>query len=166
MYKKIFNILNQSLLKIGKLASYLSFFLIFLVFFSVILRYLFSIGFTWLQDLYIWVHAAVILLGITFTLKEEGHVRIDLLYKKFSLKTKKIINFCGNIFFTLPIAYFITTKSYDYFIRSYLQNESSRESGGLPAIYILKFLIFVLGLNLLIHVMIEFLNFFKIKKRK
>ena len=85
------NLLIKRLEKItnffGKLSSFLIILLIALVSFSVILRYLFAIGFTWLQDLYIWIHACFILLGIGFTLNKDQHVRIDIIYR--NLKTQK-----------------------------------------------------------------------------
>ena len=43
--------------KVGFISSFLILLLIILVAVSVILRYIFSIGFIWLQDLYIWIHA-------------------------------------------------------------------------------------------------------------
>ena len=84
----ILNITNKFTQTCGNLASYFFLILISLVTISVLLRYLFSIGFTWLQDLYIWIHAIVILLGISYTLKEDGHVRIENIYRKFIKKKK------------------------------------------------------------------------------
>ena len=74
----------------GKMSSIFILILITLVSLSVILRYIFSIGFTWLQDLYIWTHACFILFGIAYTLNKDGHVRIDILYRNFNeIKKKK-----------------------------------------------------------------------------
>ena len=83
---KILNIFSE---KIGRISSLLVLFLILLVSVSVILRYIFSIGFIWIQDLYIWIHAIFILLGISYTLKMDNHVRIDLLYRNFNKKKKE-----------------------------------------------------------------------------
>ena len=131
--------------KIGLISSYLILLLILLVSLSVLLRYVLSIGFIWLQDLYIWIHAIFILLGISFTLKKDEHVRIDLLYRTFSKKKKKIVNLIGIIIFGIPLTYLLLVNGFDYFARSYNLNESSKESGGLPFIYILKFFIFFLA---------------------
>lgn len=89
MIKNLVKILNTINEQIGIVSSFLIFFLIILVSLSVVLRYVFSIGFVWLQDLYIWVHAIFILMGITYTLKVDEHVRIDLLYRSFDKKKKK-----------------------------------------------------------------------------
>tara|TARA_B110001452_G_scaffold232331_1_gene209583 strand:- start:854 stop:1363 length:510 start_codon:yes stop_codon:yes gene_type:complete len=148
---------------IGKFSSILICFLILIVTLTVILRYFFSLGYVWLQDLYIWLHASIILLGVSFTLKHNGHVRIDLLYRNASYRYKSLVNLFGYIFLTLPFCVLIISYSYDYFYRSYLLSESSKETGGLPAIYILKFLIFFMGISLIMQVLN---NIYKIVKDK
>ena len=90
----------------GNMASIFILILITLVSLSVILRYIFSIGFTWLQDLYIWTHACFILFGIAYTLNKDGHVRIDILYRNFNEIKKSIVNLIGSIMFGLPFCFF------------------------------------------------------------
>lgn len=145
----------------GNISAVLVLFLILLVSTSVLLRYLFSIGFTWLQDLYIWIHACFILLGIAFTLNKDAHVRIDIFYRNMTRNMKQKINLIGSILFGLPLCYLIITKGYDYFFRSFLINENSKETGGLPNIFILKFFIFFFGVLLLIEIINKINNFFK-----
>ena len=89
MLERLKDILNFIIKESGKIASFLILLLIILVSISVILRYVFSIGFIWLQDLYIWVHAVFILLGLTYTLNKDEHVRIDLFYRSLKIKIKK-----------------------------------------------------------------------------
>tara|TARA_B100000579_G_C22647726_1_gene764598 strand:+ start:388 stop:882 length:495 start_codon:yes stop_codon:yes gene_type:complete len=145
----------------GKLSSILVFLLILLVSLSVLLRYVFSIGFTWLQDLYIWVHACFILLGIGYTLSKDGHVRIDIIYRNLNEKSRKIVNFCGALLFGLPVCYIIIFEGYQYFYRSFLIGENSKETGGLANIYILKFFIFLMGILLLCELINRIYNFLK-----
>lgn len=165
--EKLIKIIEQLLISSGKISIILSLILIILVSMSVIMRYLFSIGFTWLQDLYIWIHASVILMGIAYTSHKNGHVRIDLFYKIMSQKLKDLINTFGTLFFTIPLSIFICSKGYSYFLRSFLQNESSKETGGLPAIYILKFIIFLMGILLLLECVLQlYIKFFNKKRTK
>ena len=89
MIRFLSRVLNIITNQVGLISSFLILLLILLVSTSVILRYIFAIGFIWLQDLYIWVHAIFILLGISYTLKMDEHVRIDLLYRTFTKKKKK-----------------------------------------------------------------------------
>ncbi len=153
---KLFNIIQNKINSLinffGILSSFLIPLLILIISISVIMRYFFSLGFTWLQDLYIWTHSSIILLGIAYTLKYDGHVRIDLLYRNASRNYKKVINLMGSLLFSVPFCLLLITKGYPFFERSFLLNESSKETGGLPAIYIVKFLILVLGISLFIQV--------------
>lgn len=164
MNKNKKNKVDEILDIIGKLSGLLIFVLIFFIFTSVILRYFFSIGFTWLQDLYIWTHAIIILLGISYTLKQNEHVRIDLIYRNSSVKYKKIINLFGLIFFGLPFCYIILDSGLSYFLRSYQLKETSKEIGGLPNLFILKFFIFFMGVSLFFQVLNLILKIFKDKK--
>ena len=161
MMKNLLEVLNKINDKIGFISSFLILFLILLVSLSVILIYVFSVGFFWLQDLYICNHAIFILLGISYSLKVDEHVRIDLLYRSFSNKKKKIVNFLGIIVFGIPLPYLLLINGWDYFLRSFNLNESSKESGGLPNVFILKFFIFFLGFLLFLEVLRQILNFFK-----
>ena len=163
MLERLENILNFIIKKSGRLGSFLILLLIILVSASVILRYVFSIGFIWLQDLYIWVHAIFILLGLAYTLNKDEHVRIDLLYRSFEERKKKKINFFGFYLFLKQISFILIFNGFDYFYRSFLLNESSKETGGLPFIFILKFFILLTGLFLFFELLKQTLNFLRKK---
>ena len=163
MLEQLVKFLNLIIKFSGKYGSILIICLILLVSTSVILRYVFSVGFIWLQDLYIWVHAIFILLGIAFTLNANGHVRIDLLYRSVTENFKKKVNLLGALIFGLPLSFILVFYGFDYFYRSYQLGESSKESGGLPYIFILKFFIFVLGILLFFELFRQILNLIKKK---
>ena len=163
MLKKLGDFLNLVIEKSGKISSLLILLLIILVSISVILRYVFSIGFIWLQDLYIWVHAIFILLGLAYTLNSDEHVRIDLLYRSLDKGIKKKINFYGALIFGLPISFILILNGFEYFYRSFLLNESSKETGGLPFIFILKFFIFFMGILLFSELLRQSINFLRKK---
>ncbi len=163
MLQRLKYILNFIIKESGKIASFLILLLIILVSVSVILRYVFSIGFIWLQDLYIWVHAIFILLGLAYTLNKDEHVRIDLLYRSLKKKIKKKINFFGSLLFGIPVSFILIVNGFDYFYRSFLLNESSKETGGLPFIFILKFFIFLTGIFLFFELLRQTLNFLRKK---
>lgn len=159
--KYILNLCDFFIESIGNFSSMLLPILVVIISVTVILRYFFSIGFVWLQDLYIWIHATLILLGIAYTLKHDGHVRIDLIYRNSSEKYKNFVNILGGIFFAIPLSYVLIFKGFEYFFRSFLLNESSKESGGLPGIFILKFFIFFMGVTLLVQVISQILKILK-----
>ena len=115
MINKILNVLDKIIEVTGKVSSLLIIVLIALISISVFLRYVFSVGFVWLQDLYIWIHSLFILLGIGYTLKKDEHVRIDILYRSLSKRMKRHINIFGYFLFCIPFTFFLNFIGFDYF---------------------------------------------------
>ena len=115
-----------------------AFLMVAVVFAVVVLRYGFSIGFIWMQEVYVWLHSFIFMLGSGFTYLANEHVRIDVFYREASEKYKAWVNLIGNVFLLSPFLYIIWVYSYPFVYRSFLMNEVSREAGGMPALYILK----------------------------
>jgi TRAP-type mannitol/chloroaromatic compound transport system permease small subunit len=91
-----------------------------------------------MQEVYVWLHSFIFMLGSGFTYLANEHVRIDVFYREASEKYKAWVNLIGNIFLLSPFLYIIWVYSYPFVYRSFLMNEVSREAGGMPALYILK----------------------------
>ena len=125
-----------------KYISYLTAFilasLVLLVVFDATSRYLFSAGSTALQELEWHFFDVVILLSIAYTLKNNSHVRVDIFYEKFSLKTKSIINLIAGIFFILPLSFMIVYIGIGFVELSFIQHEASSDPGGLKYRWIVK----------------------------
>jgi TRAP-type mannitol/chloroaromatic compound transport system permease small subunit len=119
-----------------------------LMFSVVVLRYGFNVGWIAMQESVTYLHAAVFLVGAAYTYQQDGHVRVDVFYRQFSERRKAMVNFFGTLFFLLPTSIFITVVSWDYVIESWSNLEGSRESGGLPFLYVLKSFILVFSITL------------------
>jgi len=126
---------------IGKAAATLMILLLLNVFYDVVARYFFKSSSIGLQELEWHLFASMFLLGIAYTLKEEGHVRVDILYEKLSNKNKAWINSLGCVFFLLPFCALIIWYSYDFALESYNLNETSGDPGGLSNRWIIKAMI-------------------------
>ena len=81
--EKIINNVNEWF---GRGVSWLLVLMVLNVFIVVVLRYLFSYGQVWMQETYVWMHSIVFLIGSGYTLLNNGHVRIDLIYSNISKK--------------------------------------------------------------------------------
>ena len=127
----------------GRSVSWLLVIMVLNVFFVVVLRYIFSYGAIWMQELYVWNHSIVFLLGAGYTLLHNGHVRIDLIYRTASLKYKSIIDIIGSIVFAIPVIYCIFLKSLPMVQRSWEVLEKSAEAGGLPGLFLFKSVLLV-----------------------
>lgn len=132
----------------GAVCSILTIFMVLNVFVVVALRYGFSTGRIWMQELYVWTHAFIFLAASGYTFREDGHVRIDLIYGTRSPKMKAIINLLGSLIFALPFLGFLWKWSYPMVVKSYGLSERSSEAGGLPGLYILKGAILVFCITL------------------
>ena len=94
---------------------------------------------------------AILAGGAAYTLKTEGHVRVDIFYQRFSTRTRAWVNSLGGIVFLLPLCLFILGVSWNYVAESWAIRETSPEPGGIPAVFLLKTLLPVMALNLLLQ---------------
>ena len=128
---------------IGRATSWLTLFMVLLTAVIVILRYVFDAGMIWMQESVTWMHAAVFMLGASYTLLHEEHVRVDIFYRNMSVRRQAIVDLVGVILFLLPLCGYLAFVAYDFAAASWSIRESSREPGGLayPMIPIVKSLV-------------------------
>ena len=117
----------------------------------VILRYGFGQGSIALQESVTYLHGLLFMLGASVGLRRNGHVRVDVFYRKFKPSTRAIIDLCGSLFFLIPFCLFAFLWSYDYVLASWHVLEGSADAGGIKGVYLLKSLIPVMALLLLIQ---------------
>jgi len=148
-----------------KYISYLTAFilamLVLLVVYDASARYLFSDGSTALQELEWHFFDAVILLSISYTLRNNAHVRVDIFYDKFSQKTKALINIISALFFILPLSFLIIYIGLHFVEMSYIQHEASSNPGGLKDRWIVKSLMPLAFILLSLQTFKELVNDFK-----
>lgn len=128
---------------VGKASAWLSIGMVIIVFFIVMARYLFNDGSIALQELVTYLHAAMFIGVSAYTLKMDGHVRVDVFYRNFSPVTKGWVNLFGVLFFLFPVIIVVGWYSVDYVLSSWRISEHSQEAGGIPALFLMKSLIFV-----------------------
>ncbi len=125
--------------------------MILLTFIVVFLRYGLNIGAIALQEAVTYLHSALFMLGIAVTLQCDRHVRIDIFYRRFSTRTRALINCAGHAFFLLPLCILIGLGSWDYVVRAWVIREVSTEAGGIPAIFLLKSFIPLMAFTLILQ---------------
>ena len=128
--------------KVGNIVGYVCIFVMFLmiadVFFNVTARYFFKYGNVGLQELEWHFFSVIILLGMSYALKDDTHVRVDIFYEKMSVKKRALINMAGVILFILPLALLVAWLSWDYVVEAYESGEGSADPGGLPYRWAIK----------------------------
>jgi TRAP-type mannitol/chloroaromatic compound transport system permease small subunit len=126
------------------------------VFYNVIMRYFFKQGSIGMQELEWHFFSLIILFGISYALKEDAHVRVDVLYERFTPKNKALVNVVGGVIFLLPICILIATGSTEFVLESYRSGEGSGDPGGLAYRWIIKSMI-PISFYLLIFISIGFI---------
>lgn len=107
----------------------------------VVLRYAVGVGFIWMQELYVWIHAVVFMIGAAYTFKINGHVRVDLLYARASVRGKAWVDLFGGVVFLLPWLVVVGVASMPWLWASILTNETSSSTGGMPGLFVMKAII-------------------------
>jgi TRAP-type mannitol/chloroaromatic compound transport system permease small subunit len=133
---------------IGRAASWCALAIVLIGCAVVLLRYVLGLGSIWLQESILYAHAALFLLAAAWTLNEGGHVRVDVFYAGASPRAKAWVDLVGTLLLLLPFCLAILWFSLPYVERSWAILERSRESSGLPLVFLLKTLIPVFALLL------------------
>jgi TRAP-type mannitol/chloroaromatic compound transport system permease small subunit len=109
--------------------------------FDVMMRYLFRASSVGMQEMEWHLFSLVILFGMGFALRHEGHVRVDFVFDRLSDRKKALVNILGTIFMLAPLALLILAGSFGYVNDAYISGEISEDPGGLAYRWIIKSMI-------------------------
>lgn len=122
--------------------------------FNVFLRYGFSIGSIELEELQWHLYSAAFLLGLAHVFRMDANIRVDFLSRRFSQRKKLNVELMGLLLLALPFLAIFTYFAYFYFQKAWMLNEVSPHSSGLPARFIIKFVLFFAFLSLLLQALV------------
>ena len=132
---KLVDALNE---RIGQSVAWMTLLMVLITFVVVVLRYVYAVGWVWLQESYVWLHGMVFMFGAGYTLLHNGHVRVDIFYRPNDARYKAWVDLVGSILLILPLIVVVFAVSLDYVATSWASLEESREAGGLPGLFLLK----------------------------
>jgi TRAP-type mannitol/chloroaromatic compound transport system permease small subunit len=78
-----------------------------------------------------YLFGAVFLLAAGYTLKHNGHVRIDIFYGRLGVKGQALVDLIGGLLFLLPMAGLLAWLAWPMFIDAWTTHEMSPDAGGL-----------------------------------
>ena len=142
----------------GRTLSWFTMLMVALVVAIVVGRYFLGLGSIALQESVTYLHAMVFMLGLAFTLKRGGHVRVDIFYRNYSVRRRALVDLIGGILFLVPFCLFIFISCWDYVLASWAIAEGSSENDGIAAVYLLKTLMLIMPVTLLLQAMAELLK--------
>lgn len=149
--KQISKLIDKVTDSIGRYAAWLCIVMVVVMATVVALRYVFQFGSIALQESLMYINALIFTLGAAYTLKAQGHVRVDVFYSRMDERQKALVDFLGGVLFLLPSAIFIMWICWDYVAVAWRIKESSPETSGLPLVYLLKATMLLLFFLLLVQ---------------
>ena len=125
---------------IGQWTSWLSLIIVLLMATNVILRYLFSVGSVWAQELEWHLLVPLILFGMSYAQRHGEHVRVDIFYTRFPERRKLLVDLLSALL-AVALSIIVIWLSLHYVEQAYVIDEGSPDPGGIPHRFLIKGLI-------------------------
>ncbi|NSY40882.1 TRAP transporter large permease subunit [Leisingera sp. ANG59] len=122
----------------GNLVMWANLLLVLAIVSQVALRYLLNQNYPKLDEIQWHFYGLVTMIGISYALVTDSHVRVDVLHMQLSRRARRIIEVIGILTLLVPFIYLMIDQGYDYFYESWRVNERSDSPTGLPARWALK----------------------------
>ena len=123
---------------VGRWVSWLALFMVLVQFALVIMRYVFGVGSILVQESLIYAHGTLFMIAAGYTLLMDGHVRVDVFYRGATPRRKALVDLLGVLFLLLPVCFLLWLTSFPYVAESWRVLEGSRETSGIPGVFLLK----------------------------
>jgi len=137
--------------RIGETARWAALAMVLVQFAVVVLRYVFGTSWIWLQELVLYLHSLLFMLGAAYTLLVDQHVRVDVFYARLGTRARALIDLLGTLFLLIPACVVIVAFSWRFAWRSWAILEGPISVGGIPASFLLKTLVPAFALLLLVQ---------------
>lgn len=128
---------------VGRAVSWLALAMVLLQLVVVIMRYVFGLGSLFMQESIVYMHGILFMAAVGYTLLHDGHVRVDIFYRTARPRAQAWVNLAGVVFLLLPVSVLVWWMSWPYVARSWSVFEGSRETSGIPALFLLKSVLLV-----------------------
>jgi TRAP-type mannitol/chloroaromatic compound transport system permease small subunit len=123
---------------LGKWLSWIWLALLAIIVINVVLRYAFSEGRIELEEIQWHMYSIGFLLGLSYAYQADTHIRVDVLYERFSPELKAWVELYGILIFLIPFIALILFYGIPFVVSSYELSEISPSPGGLPLRWLIK----------------------------
>ena len=141
-------LMDPLLVRIGNAASWIWVVLLAVIVCNVLLRYAFAQGRIEFEEIQWHLYSAGFMLGLSYALQADAHVRVDVLHERFKPATQAWIDLYGLVLFVLPFVALMLIYSAPFVADSFATGEVSNSPGGLPYRWVIKSMLLV-GFGLL-----------------
>ena len=133
--------IERAIEAIGRAAAWLNLGMVVIACVVVVLRYAFDAGSIFLQESVVYLHGFAFLSGLSYALKHDAHVRVDVLYSRLSPRARRRVDLLGHALLLMPLCVVVVATSWRYVWQSWAVLEGSSEVAGVPAVFVLKTLL-------------------------
>jgi len=98
---------------------------------NAMIRYAFDMSSNAWLELQWYMFAVVVMLGASYTLQKNEHVRVDVIYMGLSERKRLWVDLLGGVLFLMPACVLLGWLAWPFFMQSWDQNEMSSNAGGL-----------------------------------
>lgn len=116
---------------VGKIFGWLAILFTVIMLYEVITRRFFGQPTVWATEVSTYIFGIYIMILIGYTLLHDGHVRVDILKSKFSLKSIIIIDLIGYVIFFIPFILGALIGGYSFALKSFITMERSSSIAGI-----------------------------------
>lgn len=155
---KLVSFLDAITERVGRATSWISLLLVLLVVYDVVMRYFFQQSTAAVIELEWHLFSLIFLLGASYGMKHDKHVRVDVLYMRWSPRRQAWINLMGHLLFVLPFGAILLRSAWKFAANSYAIQETSPNPDGLALWYPIKGAIVVAAALLLLQSLAELLR--------
>ena len=141
---------------VGKLVAWLILPMVLSLVWEVTARYGFNAPTEWAYDMTFMLYGTFFMLGSAWTLQRGGHIRTDSFYSKWSPRTRARVDLVCYLIFFFPALAIFAWLSWEFFLKSYGQNERIVTSPWLPIVWPFKFVMPLATVLLLVQGVAEF----------
>ena len=120
--------------------AWINMLVMFTILVQVTLRYGFHAGEAWVDE-FIWHLYAFFMFGLSYAITTDSHIRVDIMHMKFTRRKQRIIEVLGIVFLIMPFTIIIFDHSIGWVHHSFMANEFSENTTGLPYRWVVKSLL-------------------------
>ena len=123
---------------LGNAISWIWLLLVAIIMLNVTMRYLLGEGRIEFEEIQWHIYSVGFLIGLSYCLEADDHIRVDIVHERLSLRTKAWIEFLGIVLFLFPFILVVTIFAVPFVTYSFEIGEISEAPGGLPLRWLIK----------------------------
>jgi len=139
----------------GMLAAWLVVPLVAVICYEVVARYFFNAATIWAHDVATMLTGANFLLAVAYVTLENGHIRVDVLYGRFTARTRHLVDLLTYSCIVVPFSTWLCWTLYFYFLGAWKSGETTGQSAWNPPLWPARLFYFVAFLILALQAVRE-----------